>query len=216
MRAHLGYLILLPGLACVAMGFSSDLARAVVFGWLPYFCYALSIADTYAISTHPVRMAVVVLAVPAELLVENLLLHHSVSVYLVEAAFVEVTALVGGLFVAMLVYRPSGCMGVFVGAILVGCSILAFGPPLWPEYRDLPRYVLAAPAVVLATATWSYAQLVMPSARAWVHGGGTPRPQLRFDGGWLGRVLSPGADEELIGPGAEKLAGREAAKATGS
>lgn len=213
MRAHLGYLLLVPGLACLAMGFGPDLARAVLFGWLPYVCYALSVSATYAISTHPVRMAAVVLAVPAELVVENLLLHHSLGLYFVEAAFVEVTAFMGGLFVAMLIYRPSGCIGVVLGAVLVACSALAFGVPLWAAYEDLPRHALAMPAVALLTATWSVSQLVMPSARAWVGGGGTPRPQLRFDGGWIGRVLAPGVDEELIGPGAARAAGRTAAEA---
>jgi hypothetical protein len=213
MQAHLAYLLLLPLLACVAMGFSPELLDALFYGWLPWVIYALTVGTTYAISTHPLRMAATVLAVPVELALENVLFHRSIGFYFMEAAFVAVSALMGGLFLAMAVFRPSGWFGACFGAALLGCAMYAFGQPLLVHYQALQPLAAAMLMVAWLTALWSQYQLVMPSARSWVGGRAAPPPLQRFDGGWIARLLTPAHDEVFIGPGVT-YAARAAARKT--
>ncbi len=199
---HLGYLLGLPlaglcGQVDLGQPLGSAVGRMVVIGWLPTLIYVMALGTGYRLTSHPLRALLVVLALPTELVLTQLLVGGNVFTFLYVAAVLQVGAVNVGLAIAMLIHRPSGWGGALVGVGLVAAWI----PYTMPLVHALPGWPLDSQlllALGALTTGWTSTSLFAAAAERFDQGGGVQRVEFRFGHGPLLARLS--ADRDSVQP----------------
>lgn len=132
---HLAYLLALPALGLPTVLREGSIGPAIVTAWLPIVVYVLLLFQGYRLNAKPSRALLVALAVPGQLGALTWLTDGDVAHFFYESAVVEVGTIVGALFVAMAVARPSGVWGAALLALLP-LAWIPYATPLVRSFRD--------------------------------------------------------------------------------
>jgi hypothetical protein len=201
MRVHVCFLMVLPFLAIVAAGMvlERNPSATLLWGFVPGVVFSTAIAASYRIPASPVSALALVLAVPLQIALGVVLFGAGPWAFVLEEAFVEVGALSTGIAVAMFVHRPTGALGVVVGAAMIAGSAFAYLPALLRTYEGAhPGWYLFLASAFL-TSAYFHARLFVAAAGEYVSSGAPQSVPLRY-GGRIARLLRLEPPRETVGP----------------
>jgi hypothetical protein len=214
MWAHYGYLLLLPSLAVLAagrLGLGVKFAQVVgLVGLGPVLMYALFLATGYRLPDSLPIALIVTLAVPLQIALSVLLFGgRSGWLFLAEDATVEIAAFVlGTMFTALPeVRRKQGWkafafVAVFAIPIFIGGTIPYF-VMVWRGYGGLSLWLLLF-ATSFLTAFSENAKLYANAIKAHRRTGEFQELNIKYDGGFLARVLGLERRVKVISPFQER------------
>lgn len=201
MWTHVGFLFLLPFLALLASVAINERPPVGTFLWgfVPGVVYSTAIVASYRIPASPGGALLLVLAVPAQIALNVLLFDAGPWAFVMEEAFVEIGALATGIGVAMFIHRPTGGLGVAVGAVMIAGAGFAYLPSIVRAYEGAHPgwYVLLATAFL--TAAIFHVRLFSAAAAEYVSSGIPQDVMLKYGDGRIARFLGLGDEQETVG-----------------
>ncbi|MCP4135865.1 MAG: hypothetical protein GY754_33160 [bacterium] len=167
---HIIYLCLLPmagAFAVLPIDYGSYTLR--FGGWITGVVFLVVLLTQYQVPARKFKALLIIGLVPAELVLHVLYFGESVGMYFLEASFIELFCLIIALTITMLIYKPTGYFGIFVGLCLSAIVILGYGEPLYRVYvTEQYHYMWWVFLIgVLLSGTWAHLQIVLPHAQSW-------------------------------------------------
>lgn len=210
MWTHYFYLLLLPTLAVISarVMFPADDFHQylLILGFPPVLMYTLFLANGYALPDSLPVALVVTLAIPAQLALSVFLFGGgSIWLFFAESAAVEINSfLVGTLASAFMIRRNEfGGPGLiflialvlvmFLGGVLTYFLLVYYG------YGGLSPWLVLF-GTSLAVALWEYARVYKKIASFSLKTGAPESITMKFDGGFLTKLLGLKSDVPLISP----------------
>ena len=203
MWTHIAFLFLLPFLAVLASVAINERPPVSTFLWgfVPGVVYSTAIVASYRIPASPTGALLLVLAVPAQIALGVTLFDAGPWAFVVEEAFVEIGALATGIGVAMFIHRPTGMLGVAVGAVMIAGSGFAYLPSVLRAYEGAhPGWYLFLTTAFL-TAAFFHVRLFSAAAAEFVSSGSPQDVMLKYANGAIARFLGFGDEKETVGTG---------------
>jgi len=144
----------------ISHDFSKQTQRVAAFGGLvPALIFVGSLPVFTSLPGNLTRSIILCLLVPLELLAQVLVFGGGVPGYFIEGFAVDFTAaLIAFLFLSL--QEEFSVRTLFLGIVLGGAGVAMFVEPLWLLYRNAHWLYWLALAATLATAIWTFLQVI--------------------------------------------------------